>query len=60
MVVKQNKGYKVTFRVISGEPLKVKTLKEYKESKKQILKKRIILKDTDDEILFLNADNIQK
>lgn len=60
MIMKQNKA-KATFRVIFKKPLKVKTLKEYEQSKEEVVHKRkIILKDTDEEVLFLHEDNRKK
>lgn len=52
---------KVTFRVRFKKPLEVKTLKEYRISKEQAgQKEKIILKDTEDEILFLQENNLKR
>lgn len=60
MIVKQNK-VNVTFRVRFKKPLNVKTLKEYKKSKEEIVHRRkLILKDTDEEILFLREETYRK
>lgn len=60
MIMKQNKT-KVTFKVRFKKPLNVKTLKEYERSKEEIvLKRKIILQDTEEEILFLPEDNFKK
>lgn len=59
MIVKQK--VKVTFRVRYKKPLNVKTLKEYKKSKEQVAQRRkLILKDTDEEVLFLREDTFKK
>lgn len=60
MIMKPNKA-NVTFRVIFKKPLNVKTLKEYKRSKEEVLQKRkIILKDTEEQILFIHEGNSKK
>lgn len=60
MIMKQNKA-KATFRVIFKKPLKVKTIKEYERSKEGVVQKeKIILKDTDEEVLFLHEGNYKK
>lgn len=50
----------VTFRVKFKQPLHVKTLSEYKESKNVSLKKKIMLKDTEQEVLFLHQEQFKK
>lgn len=48
------------FRVRYKTPLKVKTLKEYKQFKETrafLQKNKIILKDTEDEVLFIKEEN---
>lgn len=59
MIMKQNKG-NVSFRVIFKKPFKVKTLKEYERSKEVIQKKKLILKDTDEKLLFMPGDSSKK
>lgn len=60
MIVERNKA-KVTFRVIHKKPLSVKTLKEYKKSRKEFEQmQKLILEDTGEEVLFLNEDPFRK